>query len=169
MLLIDNLLENEYIDPDALSGTQEQREENALKAYVAGIDDPYTNYLSKEENTQLLQSLRDETGIEGIGAVIEKKDTYVQIEEVIKNGPAYKAGLLPLDRIFFIETGSTQDLNVNEAVAQIRGEKGTEVRLFIQREEKDKSKKEFRISVTRDSIEIPSVLATLIEEKGKKI
>jgi C-terminal processing protease CtpA/Prc len=58
---------------------------------------------------------------------------------------------------------------VNEAVAQIRGEKGTEVRLFIQREEKDKSKKEFRISITRDSIEIPSVLATLIEEKGKKI
>ncbi|MDR0650878.1 MAG: hypothetical protein LBG59_05825 [Candidatus Peribacteria bacterium] len=79
------MLENEYIDPKTLADTQEQRRENALKAYVAGIDDPYTNYLSKDENTQLIQSLRDETGIEGIGAVIEKKDTYIQIEEIIKN------------------------------------------------------------------------------------
>lgn len=169
ILFIDQLLKNEYIDPEVLSGTQEQRKENALKAYVAGIDDPYTNYLSKEENTQLVQSLRDETGIEGIGAVIEKKDTYVQIEEIIKNWPAYKAGLLPLDKIIFIETWSTQDLDVNEAVAKIRGEKGTEVRLFIQREEKDKSRKEFWISITRNSIEIPSVLATLIKEQGKNI
>jgi C-terminal processing protease CtpA/Prc len=85
ILIIDQLLAEEYVDPDTLSGTQSQRIENALKAYVAGIDDPYTNYLSKEENTQLVQSLRDEIGIEGIGAVVEKKDSYVQIEEVIKN------------------------------------------------------------------------------------
>jgi C-terminal processing protease CtpA/Prc len=59
--------------------------ENALKAYVAGLDDPYTNYLTKEENTELVNVLRDETGIEGIGAVVEKRDNYIQIEEVIKN------------------------------------------------------------------------------------
>jgi C-terminal processing protease CtpA/Prc len=59
--------------------------ENALKAYVAGLNDPYTNYLSKEENTQLVQALHDETGIEGIGAVVEKRENYIQITEVIKN------------------------------------------------------------------------------------
>ncbi|MDR2190352.1 MAG: hypothetical protein LBP53_04100 [Candidatus Peribacteria bacterium] len=60
-------------------------------------------------------------------------------------------------------------MNVNEAVAQIRGEKGTEVRLFIQRVEKAGTTKEFWISITRDHIELPSVVATLLEEKGKKI
>jgi C-terminal processing protease CtpA/Prc len=48
-----------------------------------------------------------------------------------------------LDRIFFIESGSTQNLTTSEAVAQIRGEKGTEVRLFIQREDKEGNTKEF--------------------------
>ncbi|MDR0860979.1 MAG: hypothetical protein LBO09_08700 [Candidatus Peribacteria bacterium] len=46
----------------------------------------------------------------------------MQIEEIIKNGPAYKAGLLPLDRILYIETGSTQELSNSEAVERIRGE-----------------------------------------------
>ncbi|GHV28721.1 hypothetical protein FACS1894176_11370 [Bacteroidia bacterium] len=88
---INALLATEYIAPDQLSDAQSKMQENALKAYVAGMDDPYTNYLTAEENTELLNALREETGISGIGAVIEKRDTYVQIEEIIKNGPAYKA------------------------------------------------------------------------------
>jgi C-terminal processing protease CtpA/Prc len=83
--LIDGLLAKEYLNPEELQRTQEQMIERALKAYVAGIDDPYTNYLTKEENTELVNILHDETGISGIGAVVEKRENYVQIAEVIKN------------------------------------------------------------------------------------
>jgi C-terminal processing protease CtpA/Prc len=83
--LIDTLLTQEYLTPEQLHEAQEQMVENALKAYVAGLDDPYTNYLTKEENTELVNTLHDDTGISGIGAVIEKRENYVQIEEVIKN------------------------------------------------------------------------------------
>ena len=166
--LIDELLTEEYLDPEALSAAQSQMIENALKAYVAALNDPYTNYLTQEENTELVNILHDETGISGIGAVIQKRDNYIQVEEVIKNWPAYKAGLQPLDRIFFVDSGSTQDLTTNEAVEQIRGEKGSKVNLFIQREEKDETTKEFRITITRESIELPSVVATLIQQEEKK-
>jgi C-terminal processing protease CtpA/Prc len=74
-----------------------------------------------------------------------------------------------LDRIFFIETGSTQDLTVNEAVEQIRGPQGSTVNLFIQRAEKDGTTKEFRITITRNTIEIPSVVTTLITTGNTKI
>jgi C-terminal processing protease CtpA/Prc len=36
--------------------------------------------------------------------VVSKKDYYVIIEEVIKNSPAYNAGLMALDRIVLVET-----------------------------------------------------------------
>lgn len=127
--MIDTLLEREYADQALLSGAKEAMIERALQAYVAGLEDPYTTYLTAEENTQLQHLLHDQIGISGIGAMVEKKDRYVQIIEVIKNGPAYQAGLQPLDRILFIETGSTADLSTSEAVERIRGEKGTTVRL----------------------------------------
>ncbi|MDR2190351.1 MAG: hypothetical protein LBP53_04095 [Candidatus Peribacteria bacterium] len=83
--LIDQLLADEYWDKDNLASAQPRMIDNALRSYVAGIDDPYTNYLTAEENTQLVQSLHEETGIEGIGAVIEKRDNYIQIAEIIKH------------------------------------------------------------------------------------
>ncbi|MDR0607144.1 MAG: PDZ domain-containing protein [Candidatus Peribacteria bacterium] len=166
---INQLLLTEYIAPDELSGLQDQMQENALKSYVAGINDPYTNYLTAKENTDLINILKEDTGISGIGAVVEKRDTYVQIEEIIKNGPAYQAGLLPLDRILYIETGSTQDLSTSEAVERIRGAQGTEVNLLIQRQTKTGHLEEFTVKITRDHIELPSVVAKLIEKQGKKV
>jgi C-terminal processing protease CtpA/Prc len=82
--LIDTLLGKEYLYPETLTTAQEQMREAALKAYVSGLGDPYTNYLTKEENSELVNILHDDTGISGIGAVIEKRENYVQIEEVIK-------------------------------------------------------------------------------------
>ncbi|GHW02563.1 hypothetical protein AGMMS50249_3490 [candidate division SR1 bacterium] len=167
--LIDSYLERDFIDPGQLSGAQNAMLDNALKAYVAGLDDPYSNYLTKDEAQELNNILHDQVGISGIGAVVEKKDTYVQIDEVIKNGPAYKAGLLPLDRILFIETGSTIDLDTSEAVSRIRGQKGSSVLLTIQRIEKDGNMTGFEVEIVRDNIEIPSVMTDIIDIKGKKI
>ena len=167
--IIDQILDKEYINPEQLSGSREQMIENALRSYVEGIEDPYTNYLSEEENKELNKILREDSWIQGIWAVIQKREHYIQIEEIIKNGPAYKAGLLPLDRILLINTESSQDLTTNEAVEFIRGKEGSEVQLFIQRERKDGTLEEFEITITREKIDIPSVVATLLEQEGKKI
>ncbi|GHV28724.1 hypothetical protein FACS1894176_11380 [Bacteroidia bacterium] len=77
--------------------------------------------------------------------------------------------MLPLDRILYIETGSTQDISTSEAVSLIRGEIGTEVNLLIQRQSKTGHLEEFPIKIMRDTIDIPSVVAKLLTEQGKKI
>jgi C-terminal processing protease CtpA/Prc len=59
--------------------------EKAVAGFVDGLEDPYTVYLTTEENKELQQILHEESGIEGIGAVIEKKENYIQIAEIIKN------------------------------------------------------------------------------------
>jgi len=115
------ILQESYYDQEKLdSGVMIQK---AVKAFVDAIDDPYTVYMDSEQNSGFQEELKGESDFEGIGAVVTKKDYYIMIEEVIKSSPAYNAGLMALDRIIFIDTGSTKDLTVNQAVAQIRGPK----------------------------------------------
>lgn len=99
---ISQLLSGEYYDQESLQSGQQAMIENATKAFVEGLGDPFTSYLDAEEFSGLQTELEGEGQIEGIGAVVSKKDYYVQIEELVKDSPAFKAGLMPLDRIILI-------------------------------------------------------------------
>ena len=138
---ISQLLSGEYYDKEEFLSGQKNMIENATKAFVDGLGDPYTSYLDAEQFSGLQTELEGEGQIEGIWAVVGKKDYYIQVEEVVKDSPAFKAGVLPLDRIIMIGTGETKDLSTMEAVQKIRGPKGTKVQLFLERVEKtgDKS------------------------------
>lgn len=167
---IDEILENEYYDEDVLSGSKADMVEWALVWYVGAIDDPYTVYLREEDNTELMNELQDDAGFAGIWAVIEKQEIYVVISEVLKNSPAARAWLLPLDRIYMVEDQTLEDLTAQEVVQLIRGEKWTEVNLFIEREwKKWEEPSRFWVPITRDEVSIPSVTSEVIEKDGKNL
>lgn len=107
--------------------------DNALKAYVDALGDPYTTYLDGSEYAYLVDDLKGEQHFAWIGAVVYKKDAAVVIEEVLKNSPAALAGLRPFDMIVQIDWESVADLTIWEAVEKIRGEKGSTVRLSLLR------------------------------------
>ena len=167
---IDEILENEYYDGEILSGLKNDMVEWALVGYVGAIDDPYTVYLKEEDNTELMNELEDNAGFAGIWAVIEKQENYVIISEVLKNSPAARAGLLPLDRIYMVEDQTLEDLSATEVVQLIRGEKWTEVNLFIEREwKKWEESSRFLVTIVRDDVSIPSVTSEVIEKNGKNL
>ena len=167
---IDEILENEYYDEDVLSGSKAGMVEWALVGYVWAIDDPYTVYLKEEDNTELSNELQDDAGFAGIWAVIEKQEIYVVISEVLKNSPAARAWLLPLDRIYMVEDQTLEDLTAQEVVQLIRGEKWTEVNLFIEREwKKWEEPSRFWVPIVRDEVSIPSVTSEVIEKDGKNL
>ena len=160
---IDEILENEYYDEDVLSGSKADMIEWALVWYVGAIDDPHTVYLREEDNTELMNELQDDAGFAGIWAVIEKQEIYVVISEVLKNSPAARAWLLPLDRIYMVEDQTLEDLTAQEVVQLIRGEKWTEVNLFIEREwKKWEEPSRFWVPIVRDEVSIPSVTSEVI-------
>lgn len=136
--------------------------ENALKAYVDAIEDPYTVYLDSETNSGFQEDLKWEANFEWIGAIISKKDYYVLIEEVIKDSPAFKSWLLPLDRIVIINENPTKELSINEAVKQIRWPKWSTISLRIERINKDETKEVLEKNVVRDTISVPSVSSEVI-------
>ena len=167
---IDEILENEYYDEDVLSGSKADMVEWALVWYVGAIDDPYTVYLREEDNTELMNELQDDAGFAGIWAVVEKQEIYVVISEVLKNSPAARAWLLPLDRIYMVEDQTLEDLTAQEVVQLIRGEKWTEVNLFIEREwKKWEEPSRFWVPIVRDEVSIPSVTSEVIEKDGKNL
>ncbi len=167
---IDEILENEFYDEEILSGSKANMIEWALVGYVGAIDDPHTVYLKEEDNTELMNELEDNAGFAGIWAVIEKQENYVVISEVLKNSPAARAGLLPLDKIYMVDDQTLEDLTATEVVQLIRGEKWTEVNLFIEREwKKWEESKRFLVTIVRDDVSIPSVTSEVIEKDGKNL
>ena len=166
---ISHILENEYYNSENLSWKNEKMVENAVKAFVDWLWDPFTVYLDKEQFSWLQDDLDWEDFIEWIGAVVWKKDYYVQVEEVVKWSPAYKAWIIPLDRIVMIGTWETKELTVTEAVKRIRGPKGTFIDLLIERLDKQWQKEYLRIKVIRDVIDVPSVKTKILDYEWIKI
>ncbi len=124
----------------------------AISGMVSSLDDPYTMFMPSELNSQFREDLSGH--FDGIGAEVSSKDGSIIIVAPLEGSPAKKSGLLPQDIVLKIDGKSTEGMTVEQAVAKIRGKKGTEVKLTITREGLDQPKE---IKVTRNTIKIESV------------
>jgi len=109
--------------------------ESAIKGYINGLEDPYSEYFNKEE----MQDFKEETfgkytGI-GIYMVKDIERNAIRILTPIKDTPAYEANILPGDIITKVDGESYTADTMNEASNKIKGEAGTKVVLEILREE----------------------------------
>lgn len=130
--------------------------DNAYKWFVDWLNDPYTVYMDKVQSSWFKEELKWQTDFEWIGAVVAKKSDWIMIEEVIKNSPAFTAGLQPLDLIVQINWSWTENLSLSDAVSMIRWPKWTKVTLTIVRT-KQKKPELSKFEVTRWKISLPSV------------
>lgn len=146
--------------------SEQKMSDSALKGYIDALWDPFTSYLTSWENKSFNEEMQGSKNFEGIGAVVQKKEDAVMIEEVIKWGPAFKAGLQSLDKILEIGGESTQYMTIGEAVDKIRWPKWTSVDLTVF---KAASWSLEKIMVMRDAINVPSVNAKSYEINGKQV
>ena len=130
----------------------------AIKGMVAAIGDPYTVFLTPSENKTVEDDLNG--SFEGVGIQIGFKKKDLTVITPLPNSPAKEAGVLAGDVILAIKdekkgiNQSTYGMSIDEAVALIKGPRGTEVTLLIAREGEDKAK---TITIKRAKIEVLSV------------
>jgi len=105
--------------------------ESAIKGYIAGLEDPYSQYLTKEE----MQDFKEDTEGEYVGiGVYTTNDTEknaIVVLRTIGNSPANKAGLLTGDIITKVDDVSYTGEQLSEAVKQMKGIAGTNVKITI--------------------------------------
>ncbi|RDW15680.1 S41 family peptidase [Oceanobacillus chungangensis] len=137
--------------------------EGAIEGMLATLEDPHSSYMDVETMSQFNDQI--ESSFEGIGAEVSMVNGIVTIVAPIKESPAEKAGLRPNDQVLTVDGESLEGLNLNEAVAKIRGEKGTEVVLEIQR---TGASELFPVTITRDEIPVETVYNKIETIDGKK-
>ncbi len=146
---IINLVASEAPGPDSL-----------FVAAAEGIMDrldPYSFYLPPEN----LDIVMDDTeGLySGIGIEMVILDGLITVVSPVPGSPAYRAGIRTGDRIVEIDGESARDITAFAAAQRIRGPEGSIVELTIERPGREST---FRVSVTRESIELrPVSLATV--------
>lgn len=129
-----------------------------IKGFIWAFGDKHSEYFNIDETKKFNEVLSGD--FEGIGAVIEKNDFWVVIERIIAGSPAKEAWLLSGDIITKANNEELKNMNLNDAVAKIRGQAGTTVTLEIIR---PGQKELITKVVTRKQIDIPSVEWKMID------
>ena len=103
----------------------------AIEGMVSKLD-PYSDYLSKDDFSELKVGTTGRFG--GIGIEITMEDGFVKIITPIDDTPAQKAGLKAGDLVIEVQDVSLKDKSLNDAVKLMRGEPGTKVKVKVLRE-----------------------------------
>lgn len=132
----------------------------AIAGMLSSVKDKYTTFLTPAEYAQLNEGL-DGGNFSGVGISIQVDDKtkLLEVNEVIPDGPADKAGLQAGDVITQIDDKSTKGLATGQDAKLLRGDKGSIVKLTIERAGTQIPV----VAVTRDTIHQPSVYSKLLD------
>lgn len=137
---------------------EESMVEGAIKGYVEGLGDSYTEYLTESELEELMIDI--EGDYVGIGVYITSTtNNQTVILLPIEGSPAEKAGLKSGDIILEIEGEDCSLLELDEVSNKIKGEKGTKVNLKILRGEKT-----IDFSIERKQVELKYITSEVLEK-----
>lgn len=135
--------------------------DGAIQGMVESLEDPHSTYMDPHSAEQFQDSL--ESSFEGIGAQVIMQNNRVTILAPIKGSPAEKAGLRVNDQILAVNGESLEGLSLTEAVAKIRGPKGSKAELLVARPGLEEP---LKITVIRDEIPLETVYAEKIGAYG---
>jgi carboxyl-terminal processing protease len=115
--------------------------------------DPHSNFLPKQEYTQLQE--RQQGSYHGLGISVQMRDGDLTVISPFEGTPAYRLGIRSGDVISKIEGEETRGMELDDAVKRLRGPKGSEVTISITRAGYDQP---LDFTIVRDKIDLKSVL-----------
>ena len=147
-----HIIDDQYVDSVNINDLVEK----AIPQILAELD-PHSVYISAKDVETANNDLK--SSFSGIGIEFVIRQDTIQVQNVIKNGPAERAGLLAGDKIVAIDGKPFvgQQVTTEESTHRLMGPKGSKVRVGVMRYG-DKSVKDF--TITRDYIQTKSITAT---------
>lgn len=146
-------LKNKYIG----ELDEEKMIESALKGYVEGLGDDYTEYLTEDELEELMVSVNG--NYVGIGIYMTKNtNDDIVVLLPIEGSPAEEANLQLGDIINKVNGEECHGLELSEVSEMVKGEEGTTVNLEIKRDDKI-----FTVNVERRKVEIKYIDSKVLD------
>jgi carboxyl-terminal processing protease len=143
------LIRQDYVDENKVS--YEDLTHAALRGMLGNLD-PHSQFMEPRD----FKGMQDDTNSRfgGLGIVVTQRDGALIIVTPMEDTPGFKAGLLPNDQIVKINGQSTEKMDQNDAINQLRGEPGQKITLTILRQ----STKEIKdFTIVRENIKVASV------------
>ena len=139
--------------------TKKSLMQGALRGMLESLDDPHSVYFTKEEMRSFQEDIKGK--YVGVGMVIQKKvGEPLTVVSPVEDGPAYKAGIKPKDKIVEIDGASTYNLTSEEASKRLKGKANTTVKVKVFREV-NKMTKVFELK--RETIELKYVKSKMLD------
>jgi carboxyl-terminal processing protease len=146
-------VENNYIE----DADQDKLIYGAIKGMLATLD-PHSSFLDPQQYREMKAETNGQFG--GVGLEVEMRDGVLTVMATIEGTPAARAGITTGDQLLRIEDVATHGLTMDDAIARMRGKKGTPVRLLVGR----KAWAEPRtVQLVRDDIKVENVTWRMLE------
>lgn len=122
------MINNLYVD----DVNQEELAESAIRAMLRDLD-PHSTYLNKDEVRAMNEPLQGD--FEGIGISFNMLTDTLYVMDVISGGPSQKVGMLPGDKIIYVNDSviAGVKMNTDNVIKKLRGRKGTTVNVKVLR------------------------------------
>lgn len=134
-----------------------------MNAFTEAVD-PHTDYFNPANAANF--NIEMSRSLEGIGASLQSQNEYITIKSIVPGGPADKSKQINIDdRIIGVAQGKTGEFKdvvgwrIENAIALIRGTKGTTVRLKLLPKGTGASDKPHYVEMVREKIVLKDQLA----------
>ncbi len=140
--------------------TEQDRTYGAIRGALQKLDDDHTSFIEPEIAAINRSDMSGD--FEGIGAYVRMDEANrVEIVGTIEEQPAEAAGIEAGDVVIAVDGESTEGMGLYEAIALIRGPKGTTVVLTIQR---PGEREPFDVEIVRARIPLPTVKSEMLPD-----
>jgi carboxyl-terminal processing protease len=123
--------------------------------------DPHSAFFTREEFRKLSEEQASE--FYGIGVSILQHRDGVYVQSVVPNTPADRAGLRYGDRFLQVDGKDTKDWSSSEVSKNVRGEKGTKVKVKVERAG---AATPLEFEITRGGVPLPSIRNYFLMQNG---
>lgn len=150
-----HLVETQYYRPVST----EKLIEGALKGMMDTLD-PHSAFLNKDFFEKMQNDTQGEFG--GLGLEVTQRDGVIYIITPIDDTPAFRAGILPKDKMVEINHEPIVGMSLEQAIERMRGKIGEKIHLGIAREGFEGIK---HFNLTREIIKVKPVKAELVNNQ----
>jgi carboxyl-terminal processing protease len=146
-----------FIKENLVSSTDQREIEYAAVNGMLTTLDPHSWLLKPDQYKEMSVQTKGEFG--GLGFVISMREDRLTVMKVLKNTPAFRAGIKKGDVIQQIDNDSVGGMDLSEAVDRMRGKPGSKVTIYLQRKGQELKK----LDLSRGIITYETVTSKLLD------